>query len=214
MEGLEFYLPSHDIVIKGQTVTNMHRMAQLYSHRVLGLPLEYETPWHIQSDPALDIVLAYAESMGFELHSERNRPLETAYLNTVTEEPKIYSTYWGNLARMEKYRFTFVSVAAFSPKVKRELYEVYKPLAPNGKDLSELKRGDLSKEEYRIRYGKQLQAMDPDKVAGELMDLAKDSSHDIVICCYEKPPQTCHRYRIAKWLEPVTGKVRELPFVP
>jgi uncharacterized protein YeaO (DUF488 family) len=69
----------------------------------------------------------------------------------------------------------------------------YKALAPTLKLLHDYKMQDITWEDYKIEYNKQLEKLDAKQVAKEL-----DGK---VLLCYEKDRNNCHRSFVAEWLE-------------
>lgn len=51
---------------------------------------------------------------------------------------------------------------------------------------------------YTREFFKDLAKLDPKKIYGEL--IRKSCGMDIVLLCYEKPGDFCHRHFVAKWL--------------
>lgn len=79
----------------------------------------------------------------------------------------------------------------------------YIALAPSKSILFDYKydnkyKGD--KEHYIERYNKEiLGKLDYKEVVKELESLTKTSSDKIVLLCYEKPNDFCHRHLVSKW---------------
>lgn len=71
---------------------------------------------------------------------------------------------------------------------------IYKKLAPSETLIRDWKCGDLSQEDYEIRYYKEcLSMLDPVTVYDELGESA-------ILLCYEKPNEFCHRHLVANWI--------------
>lgn len=68
------------------------------------------------------------------------------------------------------------------------------------------KAGD--KKFYWDRYEKQLAALKPKDVYFDLLKLS--AGKEIVILCYEKDHNSCHRKRVAEWLSAAGFQVSEL----
>lgn len=71
---------------------------------------------------------------------------------------------------------------------------------------------ELEKAEYEKFYLARLDALDPEAVATEIVDIS--GTRPAVLCCFEKPIEGefyCHRQLLAAWFESKTGrKVEEL----
>lgn len=75
------------------------------------------------------------------------------------------------------------------------------------------KDGNISEEEYTIRYVKLLEGRRPsiDRAVRRLETMSALQKKTPVLLCYEKPGDFCHRHILAKWLRKNYGvKVEEL----
>ena len=110
---------------------------------------------------------------------------------------KIYTSYFGFLKKVPP-EILPVSIARFSPKwfSGKEM----KPLAPEKKLLWQAKGGKISEEEYTRRYMNQIQKLfDPIILYGKFV--TDFGGKDIVLLCFEKKGEFCHRRLLAEWLE-------------
>ena len=106
-----------------------------------------------------------------------------------------YTSYFGNLKNIPK-NITPVSIAAKAPDWYTGLQ--FKKLAPKYGFFMEYKK-DHDKEKYiRCFYEQVLNNLDANEIAIQLRKLAENS--DIVLLCYEKPTDFCHRHIVANWL--------------
>ena len=111
--------------------------------------------------------------------------------------------FTGYYAQMKKYRaadLVPVSIAFVTPVWYEG--ETCFDVAPPHKLISEYKAGRLSVEEYSKQY---IQYLDNNvkwgKVMKKLKEIsAKNDNKDLVLCCYEKPEDFCHRHLLAKYL--------------
>jgi uncharacterized protein YeaO (DUF488 family) len=85
----------------------------------------------------------------------------------------------------------------------------YKTLAPTWDILSEYKQ---TKDErtYIQQYNYQLFLLSADHVVKELKELAQ--SDQIILLCYEKPDDFCHRHLVAQWLTEHGYDTQEIEF--
>lgn len=114
---------------------------------------------------------------------------------------KIYTSYFGN--RRNFRDLVPISIALYTPiyfKARR-----YNILSPSPEILSLKDNEEL----YTKKFNDALKSINPMSVFETLEELSH--RRDIVLLCYEKPPQFCHRHLVAEWLEKELGiKVEEL----
>lgn len=120
--------------------------------------------------------------------------------------PEIYTGYF---AKAKKYpdAITQVSIARYAPKEYRG-YE-YKELAPTEKILHDYKKTqDVA--DYINSFNQQiLLKKNADDVVSDLIALTHEAEK-IVLLCYEKPENFCHRHIVAEWLTQAGYPVVEL----
>ncbi len=120
---------------------------------------------------------------------------------------KIYTSYFGNVKKLEKENVVPISIALYSPRWRK--WNRLPEAAPKKFMLSE----DLSIEEYIEAYNKEiLSKIDLD----DFLKMIKIMSggKDVALLCYEKPGDFCHRHLLAKWLTEKTGiKIEEFGVV-
>lgn len=79
----------------------------------------------------------------------------------------------------------------------------YKKLAPKWSFFSKWKNGSHKGDnDYYIKnfYELVLDKLDPEQVIKELEGFTGVSSDKIILLCYEKPGDFCHRHLVADWL--------------
>lgn len=86
---------------------------------------------------------------------------------------------------------TKVSIARSQPK--QFDYPAYKNLAPK---YSTLKLKDPDK--YNAKYFEKLKVLSPQKV---YENIVRWWGEDVILCCWEKAGEWCHRRAVAEWLE-------------
>jgi len=109
--------------------------------------------------------------------------------------------FTGNFSNLEKYKkagYVPVSIARYP--IKNYFGATYTKLAPS-KDM--LHMGEV---EYRKRYAQILSGLNKSEVLNELSKMGSN----IVLICYEKEGEFCHRNLVAEWLSEVTGEIKEL----
>jgi len=126
---------------------------------------------------------------------------------------RIYTSYFANWRKFQD-KFT-VSIARFDPKyatVDFVARKVNDCIAPNVNTLNAIKSGEISQKEYEEQYLHQLNA----SVRGADFIrylLAISAGKDIVLLCYEKYGDFCHRHILAKWLNNII-KQEQLDVLP
>ena len=107
----------------------------------------------------------------------------------------IYTSYFGNLKKLPN-NITPIAICGKSPNWYGGLE--YKKLAPKYDFFMKWKENHDN--EYYVRNFEErvLNTLNPDTVINELFSLA--NSENIVLICYEKPGDFCHRHLVSKWL--------------
>lgn len=108
----------------------------------------------------------------------------------------------GYFAKVTQYRlegFIPVSIARWSPKWFSG--PALPELAPSEDLLTRYKAGSVSEEEYTKEYEEQLQSINVFKSIQSLAKHITPETVGIVLCCYEKPGDFCHRHRLANELQ-------------
>ncbi len=110
--------------------------------------------------------------------------------------------YFAKLKKYEEAGLTPVSICGKAP----EWYEgwQYKKLAPRWAFFNEWKNGTHKGDnEYYISHFNSdvLNGLDPNRVVKEIEVLAQVPADKIILICYEKPDDFCHRHLVAEWLE-------------
>ena len=118
----------------------------------------------------------------------------------------IYTSYFARCNKLPK-GLVPISIARQAPAGYKGLE--YKTLAPTWDILSEYKR---TKDEriYIQQYNYQLFLLSADQVVKELKELAQ--SNQIILLCYEKPNDFCHRHLVAQWLTEHGYDTQEIEF--
>ena len=118
----------------------------------------------------------------------------------------IYTSYFARCNKLLK-GIVPVSIARQAPAGYTGLE--YKTLAPAWDILSEYKQ---TKDErtYIQQYNYQLFLLSADQVVKELKELAQ--SDQIILLCYEKPDDFCHRHLVAQWLTEHGYDTQEIEF--
>jgi len=107
----------------------------------------------------------------------------------------------GNFSNLEKYKkagYIPVSIARYP--IKNYTGVTFTKLAPTHDMLS------MNEDDYRKKYTQILSRIDKMDVLNELNKLGSK----IVLLCYEREGEFCHRKLVAEWLFEVAGEIIEL----
>lgn len=124
----------------------------------------------------------------------------------------IYTSYFAKIKKSPWY-YTPVSICAKPPNGYSGLE--YKKLAPSYSILMEYKRAP-DKEQYIKRFESEiLDKLNPHDVVKDLLALTGnlkglDYGPEILLVCYEKPSDFCHRHLVANWLNEYGYQIEEL----
>lgn len=121
--------------------------------------------------------------------------------------------YTGYYSRLKKYLDAGlypVSIAGWAP----DFYHgaEYKKLAPKWQFFNEWKNGSHKGDnDYYIREFKAqvLDKLDAFTVVSELEKLTGVDDSKIILLCYEKPKDFCHRHLVADWLTKYSFETKE-----
>lgn len=120
---------------------------------------------------------------------------------------KIFTSYFDNLERVKELCLVPIGIAGISPPEFNELE--YRKLAPKRFIYDNyIESGDeesYSRDYYRCILDK----LNSERVIKDLEKLS--GGRDIVLLCYEKPNQFCHRHLVAYWMKSELGiEIEEL----
>ena len=100
--------------------------------------------------------------------------------------------YTGNFANVKKYRaanFTPISIARFS---RYFVGEKMLNLAPSPEMLK------MNYKDYLANFRPILTKLNPNDILKEIESLSENK--DVVLCCFEKAEDFCHRHLVSAWL--------------
>lgn len=110
--------------------------------------------------------------------------------------------YTGYFAKEKKYRelgLVPVSISLYTPQWFNGTK--YTKLSPNTSILFSYKEGKLDQDGYVRRFiNEVLNQLDYKAVIADLEALTNANQENIVLLCYEKPSDFCHRHIVAEWL--------------
>lgn len=110
----------------------------------------------------------------------------------------MYTGYFAKLKKYQEAGLVPVSIALKSPDWYHGFE--YKKLAPNWDILSAWKSGEHEGDVdyYTKHFEEALDTLRPEDVIIELKQFGL--LQDIILLCYEKPDDFCHRHLVANWL--------------
>lgn len=111
---------------------------------------------------------------------------------------RIYTSYFANAKNLHDK--SLVSIANSTPKLNAILAKKAWPsIVPDWTTIVQpIKAGQITEEEYAIRYMKQLEQIDVCRLFNWFLSISRGK--DVVLLCYETPDKFCHRHILAKWL--------------
>lgn len=111
----------------------------------------------------------------------------------------IYTSYFAKL-KYKPDNLTAVSIARFTPSWASDV-KSYTLLAPTTNLLLGYKEGRVDQEAYISEYKRETLYRKPvPKILEDLLQLKEEEHEGVVLYCYEKPPQFCHRHIVADHL--------------
>lgn len=125
--------------------------------------------------------------------------------------------YTGYFSKLKKYTDAGLMPVAIS-RMQPTFYEgvSYTKLAPSWNILSAFKHPELageeaaSKETYIRRFNEEiLKPLDAWQVVSELEKMTGVDDSKIILLCYEKPKDFCHRHLVAGWLTRNSFEIKE-----
>lgn len=109
---------------------------------------------------------------------------------------KIYTGYFDILEKLPQDIIP-ISICGKAPDWYNGIQ--YKKLAPKLKFFLEWKENKDNNFYVKHFNEEVLSKLDKDKVLSELYNLS--DGKDIILICYEKPDEFCHRHLVANWLD-------------
>lgn len=108
----------------------------------------------------------------------------------------IYTGYFAKTKKYVEHGLLPISVAGKTPDFFT--YPKWVKLAPRKDIFFQWKNGEISNEEYMNLYEKYLESEISDNALSKIKHFSREK--DIILCCYEKSGDFCHRHSLAKFL--------------
>ena len=110
----------------------------------------------------------------------------------------IYTGYYAQMKKYVQADLVPVSIAYLTPVWYEG--ETCFEVAPTRKLIKGYKAGEITQEKYAKQYKKFLKTVQWDEVIEKLFAISdKHDGKDLVLCCYEKPSDFCHRHILAEY---------------
>lgn len=119
----------------------------------------------------------------------------------------MYTGYFAKLKEYKQAGLIPISIAGKAPDWYDGLE--YKKLAPKWAFFSEWKYGSHKGDnEYYISQfdTKVLKETSVENVLADLADLSNGEFYKVILLCYEKPTDFCHRHLVANWINEHKGE--------
>ena len=107
---------------------------------------------------------------------------------------KIYTSYFAN---WRKFPEGAIPIAVCRGVPRGFKGAVCQTLAPNWETVQGMKN-EYSRDFFAMKYCEYLKKLNKSEILQELTELC--GGRDVVLLCYEKPMDFCHRHLIATWL--------------
>ena len=123
---------------------------------------------------------------------------------------KIYTSYFAKLNKILNAGYFPISIARYTPK-NIEICEL-KIFAPSTEILAKIKKGEIDEVEYERMYRKEMERFDFNLVWEGFEQISEiNGKKDLVLLCYEKSGDFCHRHIFASLMaEKTPNKIEEL----
>jgi uncharacterized protein YeaO (DUF488 family) len=136
----------------------------------------------------------------------------------MTEEIKFFTSYYANIPNLDGYFLVSIS-GGITPEIEKVIDKHDKRLAPNLSLFTEYKKSQeimdvsasFNEERYVGRFKKEvLSNIEINSFIEEYKNIYAEHKKDIVLLCYEKPEDFCHRHIVQEFLNENGYKTSEL----
>ena len=119
----------------------------------------------------------------------------------------IFTGYYAKLNQYKNLGLEPIAISGKRPDFYEGLY--YSDFAPRYWMCQRWKDKDITNEGYTEEYKKYLDTLDKEEIRKDFKEYTVEGN-DIVLLCYEKSGEFCHRHVLADWLEENFGwKIEE-----
>lgn len=115
---------------------------------------------------------------------------------------RIYTSYYAKVSKHYDNARVLVRISKSKPAWFTEYTYELECLYPHWDLIQGLKSKTLNWDEYRERYLHQLSFLSRNDVLKMLEKISiENGGKDIILLCWEKPEEHCHRHLVAEWLD-------------
>ena len=144
-------------------------------------------------------------------HSNEELP-EVPQLEPDSEGGKVYVSYWGS--RNVPENAVLVQISTSAPD-DVEVDVEFTPLFPDYNTMVKPhKEGKIDDKGYAERYNESVLQPDKEYILNQLNEVIEDArkeGRDVVLMCYERPGEFCHRYLVNNFLNENGIECQEVP---
>ena len=125
---------------------------------------------------------------------------------------ELFTSYWQNPNLVENGEVLPVGISrgtlpGMTRKKKTYDYKRLGLLAPSDGLYDAWKAGEIDEEAYTRIYRTQLERIGLEKIQAQLTRKAREGDKPLVLLCFEKPGEFCHRRLFAGWYREKTGQI-------
>ena len=116
----------------------------------------------------------------------------------------IYSSYYAKVRSLDVTDAMLVQVSNTKPQwFQQEILNVANLTAPDWSLINRYKSGEINFEQFGEQYIQSLnQKMKRDEFVSKLTEVAEENNYKtIILLCYEKSLNECHRKFLCEWLQ-------------
>ena len=114
----------------------------------------------------------------------------------------IFTGYYAKLNQYKNLGLEPIAISGKRPNFYEGLY--YPDFAPRYWMYQRWKDKDITNEGYTEEYKKYLDTLDKEEIRKDFKEYTVEGN-DIVLLCYEKSAEFCHRHVLAEWLKEEFG---------
>jgi uncharacterized protein YeaO (DUF488 family) len=107
----------------------------------------------------------------------------------------VYTSYFARAKNFSNEDFIKIAIC-FKPV---RGFGIWFSVVPPAEEVFALKRGEITEDYFRLRYIQHLNER-KDQIAENTHFLKNPDNKDVILLCYEKPQDFCHRHILADWL--------------
>ena len=110
----------------------------------------------------------------------------------------IFTGYYAKLNQYKNLGLEPIAISGKRPDFYDGLY--YPEFAPRWETFKKWKDKDITNEGYAEEYKKYLDSLDKEEIKKDFKPYMNSPKNHVILLCYEKPSDFCHRHVLAEWL--------------